>query len=200
MEEKVTDWEERKPAASIDAFCVKIGTSRQIHALSNHDTGENQNDALCSFSVAENYACRYFVADSMSFNNERFLTAEERDGSIREFLEKLEPGKMLYACRPTPLRVTVRFLYGKDFDFIDGDTCSLPLEDFFVSVKGKDNMSSKNIICCIDTGEGLYRVVQLHTGVAAAIGIHAKIARHLMMVMHLTTTPFLNWNSSLLTT
>ena len=85
---------------------------------------------------------------------------------------------MLHACRPTPLRVTVRFLCGKDFDFIDGDTCSLPLEDFFVLVKGKDNMSSKNIICCINTGEGLCRVVQLHTSVAAAIGIHAKIARH----------------------
>ena len=92
MEEKVTDSEERKPAASIDAFSVKIRTSRQIHVLSNHDTGENLNDALCSFSMAENYAYRYFVADSMSFNNERFLTAEERDGSIREFLEKLEPG------------------------------------------------------------------------------------------------------------
>ena len=39
--------------------------------------------------MAENYAHRYFVADSMSFNNERFLTAEERDGSIREVTSRL---------------------------------------------------------------------------------------------------------------
>ena len=175
---RIEKMEDQKLPAKIDTFCVKIRTSRQTHLLSDHDTGDNLNDALCTFSLSENCAYRHFVADCNSFQNERFLTLEEREGSISDFIENLEPGKMLYACRPTPVRVTIRFLYGKDFDFVDGETCLLPLEKIFALVKGQDKMSTEDIICCINTGEGFYRLVALETSVAAAMKIHDEVARH----------------------
>lgn len=113
---------------------------------------------------------------------------DERASRSSDMEEALAP------CDFIAVRVAMRFQYGKDYDFIDEQTCSLSLHEFFFQVKEQDESPKEDLLCGVNAGNGFYRMMELNDTLAMAMAVHkeASLEERVMQLEFFTVTDLIN--------
>ena len=92
------------------------------------------------------------------------------------------------ASESTAIRVAVRFQYAKDCNFIREETHRLSLQQLLLQVEEHNESSEQNMICCVNAGNGFYRIMELKNTIGMAIAIHKEASlQHEMMELEFFT-------------